>query len=82
MGYGRATRPCAACSRLFRLIGTQNEALRAYPPRIAALLLLSARLIVCRENSDQNSGLEKIRESVTGFLIAQYFNNATADGIF
>ncbi len=32
MGFGRATRPCAARTYLFRLNNTQNEALNAPPP--------------------------------------------------
>jgi hypothetical protein len=35
------------------------QALRAYPSRIAALLLLSARLLIYRENCDKKPSLGK-----------------------
>jgi hypothetical protein len=49
VGFNRATRSCAARTRLFRLIYMTNMALRAPPsppPSIAVLLLLSSSHVI------------------------------------
>ncbi len=60
MGFTALVRACALHTRLFRLFNTQNSALRAPTPPIAASLILPAKLMIYRENPAKNPSLVKM----------------------
>jgi hypothetical protein len=64
----------SARTRLIKLINTQNWG------TARSSLILSAILLIYKENYAKNRSLEKIRESVTASLIVIKFRNTTPGG--